>query len=95
MLNNIKLGTWYNSGLATTLFGHVPVAVAYISYVQQHALATGWDWVIGVAYAIFAYGVLFRRLVIGLADRNSPYPFDTIEMGRLDQYRKWTSLRRA
>jgi len=71
--------------LATTAFGHIPIALLYISYVQRHGLATGWDYVVGFAYAVIAYALFFRRLMFALADKNSPYPFDEVEMARFDR----------
>ena len=32
---NVKLKTFYNPGVATTLFGHVPVGLIYLYYTWQ------------------------------------------------------------
>jgi len=85
VVNNIAMRTWYNGGLASTVFGHIPIAFLYIGYVQRHGLATAWDYVIGMAYAVIAYALFFRRLMFALADKNSPYPFDEVEMARFDR----------
>jgi len=85
VVNNIAMRTWYNGGLATTVFGHIPIAYLYIAHVQQHSLATVWDYVIAVTYAVIAYALFFRRLMFALADKNSPYPFDKVEMNRFDR----------
>ena len=85
VVNNIAMRTWLNGGLATTVLGHIPIAYLYISYVQQHGLATVWDYVIAVVYAVAAYALFFRRLILALSDKDSPYPFDKVEMARFDR----------
>lgn len=91
VLNNVVLKRaglrWgYNSGLATTILGHWPLAIAYGSVVSSQSLASGWDWLIGIAYAVFAYVVIFRSAIMGsLANRNSRHPFDATEIARFDK----------
>lgn len=76
----------YNSGLATALFGHVPLCIAYGYYIETAGLATAWDWVLGFLYAVFAYVVVFRMVIMRVfEDKNSPYPFDATEMARFDR----------
>lgn len=93
-INNVKLKKaglryGYNSGLATALFGHVPLCIAYGIYIEQQGLATGLDWVIGFLYAVFAYVVVFRIIIMkSLEDPNSPYPFTAEEMARFDKLYK-------
>ncbi len=87
VLTNLKLRRVYNAGLATALLGHVPVGVCYIYYVQTNGLSSGWDWLIAILYMAFAYAIVFRKMIIdGLADENSPYPFDEVEMRRFDRF---------
>ena len=64
MLKKAGLRYGYNSGLATALLGHTPLAVGYIIYISGNSLATLWDWTIAVAYMIFAYLVVFRKGII-------------------------------
>ena len=91
ILNNILLKRaglrWgYNSGLATALFGHVPLAIAYGYYVESMGLATLMDWVIGVVGMVLAYGLVFRMMIMkNLEDENSPWPFDDVEMARFEK----------
>jgi len=68
----------------------VPLCIIYGIYVQQHGSATPWDWAIGFAYAVFAYVVVFRLIIMkAVEDPHSPYPFDTEEMQRFDRlYRR-------
>jgi len=90
ILNNVHLKRaglrcGYNSGLATALFGHLPLCIVYGYYVEAQGLTTAWDWIIGVVYAAFAYVVVFRKcIMMGLANVNSPYPFDAMELARFD-----------
>lgn len=90
LLKKAGLRYGYNAGLATALFGHVPLCIAYGIYVERMGLATGWDWVFGIAYTIFGYAIIFRKLIMKpLEDKNSPYPFDAVEMARFDRlYRR-------
>ena len=86
MLKRAGLRYGYNSGLATALFGHVPLCIAYGYYVEAHGLATAWDWVIGFAYAVFAYVVAFRMVIMKVfEDVNTRWPFDATEMARFDK----------
>ena len=79
--NNILLKSFYNSGLAVVLFGHVPIAIAYIYYISVNNLATVWDYVIGTAIMVIWYVVGIRIIINkSLEDINSPYPFDEVEM---------------
>jgi hypothetical protein len=88
ILNNVMLAKaglcWgYNSGLATALFGHVPLAIAFYRAADN---ATPSDWALGFAYAVFAYLVVFRTIIMGgLEDKKSPFPFDATEMARFDR----------
>lgn len=85
-MNNILMKTWYNSGLATTLFGHIPLAIAYGYHVEVMGLATAWDWIIACIYAVFAYVVVFRLGIMKLLeDKASPYPFAAEELARFDR----------
>ena len=87
ILINSKLHTLYNPGLATALLGHVPIGVCYIYYIQHNGLASGWDWLIAILYMAFAYAIVFRKIIVdGLADENSPYPFDEVELHRFDRF---------
>lgn len=93
-LNNAKLKAaglryGYNSGLVTAYLGHLPLAIAYGYVVQHNGLASGWDWLIAALYAVFAYVVVFRLGIIkGLEDKDSPYPFDAVELARFDRLYK-------
>ncbi|WP_313100590.1 HXXEE domain-containing protein [Epilithonimonas sp.] len=83
IVNNKMLKTWYNGGLATTLFGHVPVMILYIQYIETNNLVTVWDYVIGTVLMIVWYVVGIRIIINkGFENLNSPYPFDKTEMDK-------------
>jgi len=79
---NIKAKGWYNPGLATAIFLHLPIGIYYIAYVTQHQLISGWDylWAALGLVAIFALTVVLP--VQGLKNRNTPYVLSQEEMNR-------------
>lgn len=86
MLKRAGLRYGYNSGLATAIFGHVPLCIGYGYYIESYDLTTGWDWIIGFLYAIFAYIVVFRMMIMKVfEDKNTRYPFDETETSRFDR----------
>ncbi|MDD2666200.1 MAG: HXXEE domain-containing protein [Methanocellales archaeon] len=92
---NIKLRSFYNPGVAATVFGHIPIGVIYVYYILANHLVNWWDWLLAVAWlAIFCFlnfYILEQKL---LADKNSPYPFDQDEMKRFDIEKKLERARR-
>jgi Protein of unknown function with HXXEE motif len=78
---NIRLKSLYNPGMATALFGHLPLGIWYLVEVNSQHVISGWDWVIGIVYALCFIVVIIGVLTyVVLADRNSPYPFAPEEM---------------
>jgi hypothetical protein len=92
---NLKIRSIYSPGVATTVFGHVPIAVVYIYYISTHHLANGWDWLLAVVYmaafVLLNFGLLETIL---LGDKDSLYPFDPDEMKRFDIEEKYERARR-
>jgi hypothetical protein len=92
---NWKLRSFYSPGVATTVFGHVPIAVIYIYYISAHHLANGSDWLLGVVYMVvflpLNFGVVETLL---LGSKNSSHPFDPDEMKRFDIEEKLERARR-
>jgi hypothetical protein len=80
---NIKLRYFYNPGLLTNVFGHIPIAIFYIGHIQANNLVTQQDWIWAVVYMV-AFLVLNFYFIEQklLGNRNSPYPFDPNEMKR-------------
>ena len=82
---NRKLRAWYNPGMATIVLLFIPIGIAYIVYIQMNGLASGWDWLIAIVYmSVFSYLSLWWMTMTWLADKNSPYPFDEVEMRRFN-----------
>lgn len=94
ILTNRKLRTWYNPGLAAVVLLHIPLAIAYVYYITVNGLATGWDWLIAVVYmGAIAFIVVNKMTYTWLADKNSPYVFDEVEMRRFHVAEKVEHLR--
>lgn len=92
---NMKLRSPYSPGVATTVFGHVPVGLIYIYYISVNHMANGWVWLGAVVYMFVGPLLIFGVLeVLLLGDRNSPYPFDPDEMKRFDIQGKLERARR-
>jgi len=72
---NRRLGTFYNPGLASAVFLHVPICVYYIWYVSSHGLAAPSDYVIGVIATLVAALVAIIIPIRLLSSKTSPYPF--------------------
>jgi hypothetical protein len=79
---NRKLHSYYNPGLAVTIFLHVPIGAYYIWYVYVHGLIEPWHWAAGIAACGLATVLVVGLPVRLLRDRNSPYPFSPEEMAR-------------
>src|SRR5918998_6408461 len=47
---NIKLRSFYSPGVATAVFGHLPIGVIYIHHILANNMVTSWDWLLAVAY---------------------------------------------
>lgn len=85
IVNNKILKTWYNSGLASSVLGHLPLMILYILHIEEQHLATAWDYVIGVLLMVAWYVVVIRILIAKLWEsKTSPYPFSQKEMDRFD-----------
>ncbi len=89
IVNNKILKTWYNSGLATSVLGHLPLLILYIQHIENQNLATIWDYVIGMILMIVWYVIVIRILIPKLWEsKNSPYPFSKEVMDKFDKLYK-------
>ena len=85
VITNIRLKWFYNPGMLTAVFGFGGLGIWYITYIVNHDIVTGLDWLFGVVALPAA-----MALIIGLptykwmADRNSPYPFSQAEQERFN-----------
>jgi len=64
--------------------------------IQTRGLAGVWDWVFGLAYMFaFVLITLVKMTYTWLADRESPFLFDEVEMRRFSVREKLDRLRSA
>jgi hypothetical protein len=90
IVNNRKLKTLYNPGLAAVVLGHIPLGIWYLREVQPSAR----DWVLAIPYLALFIGVGMRVIGYGLlADQNSAYPFASEEMERFGRRRRLAHIR--
>ncbi|VUC30921.1 unnamed protein product [Clonostachys rosea] len=89
---NVLVRRPYNPGLATSVFGFLPIGVIYLQYAYTHDLVKPLDWLWAAAFAMGNYYIAFYYLGIGLmGDKNTPYSFTKEEMGRFDPDLWWPS----
>ena len=92
---NIKLKSFYNPGVAATVFGHIPIGIIYIHYILANNMVNLWGWLLAVVWMgvfVFLNFYLIEQKLLG--DKNSPYPFDQDEMKRFDVEKKLDLARR-
>lgn len=90
---NIKMKSIYNPGLGAVVFLHIPIGIYYIWYITSKGLAQGTDWLLGIVYLLIIAGGIVNGLTYRvLANRNSKYPFDQVEMGRFHVQEKLGKL---
>ena len=83
IVTNIKLRNFYNPGLGAVVFGHIPLGIYYIVYVESHGLAAWWNWLLAVPLLMaFIVLSLLKLTYSWLADEHSPYVFADEEMHR-------------
>ncbi len=91
-----KLKFIYNPGLGAVVFLHIPIGIYYIYYIVSNGLVHGTDWILAFAYLILIAGIILGGLTYKvLASRNSPYPFDQVEMERFHVQEKLAKLSAA
>ena len=92
---NIRLRSFYSPGVATDVFGWLPIGVIYISYVVANNMVDLWILLLAVVWAavfMFLDFIIIEQRFLG--DINSPYPFDQDEMKRFDIEKKLERARR-
>jgi hypothetical protein len=89
IVNNRKLKSVYNPGLAAVVLGHVPLGIWYLVEVHSKGMITLWDWVFAAAYLAFFAGVGMKTIGYRiLADEDSAYPFAREELERFRRIRR-------
>ncbi|KAI0008036.1 hypothetical protein F4779DRAFT_589170 [Xylariaceae sp. FL0662B] len=83
VLMNALVRRLYNPGLATSLFGFLPIGVIYLKHAYARNLITGLDWALAAVFAMANYYVIFYYIGIGfMGSKNTAYAFTKEEMGR-------------
>lgn len=83
IVNNKILKTWYNSGLVTSVWGHLPLLILYIQHIESQNLVTLWDYAIGMILMVVWCVVVIRIVIPKLWEsKNSPYPFSKETMDK-------------
>ncbi len=96
ILVNYQIRSLYSPGVATAVFGWLPLGVVYVYYIQEHGLASGWEWLAAIGYTIVAMTLVFyvieQRILGG---ENPPYPFEQDELERFHIAEKLEAARRT
>ena len=93
IMTNRKMKSIYNPGLGAVTFLHIPIGIYYIYYIVSNGLAQTTDWILGVVYLALVAGAIVGGLTYKvLANRNSEYPFDQVEMERFHVKEKMERL---
>jgi hypothetical protein len=72
---NIKGKTLYNPGLITSWLCFAPIVYFFFNTVIVDHLATPLDWFIGIGIGVILNYFCVYKMIIWLADRNTPYVF--------------------
>ncbi len=93
IMTNYKLKSIYNPGLGAVVFLHFPIGIYYIWYIISNDLVKSTDWIFAIIYLVFVAGGIVGGLTYRvLADRNSKYSFDLVEMERFHVREKMDKL---
>ena len=82
--------------MVAVVFLHIPIGAYYIYHVIANNLTSGLDWLFGVIYFILAAFIgLYKSTYSWMANENSPYLFDDVEMKRFNVQEKLERLKRS
>jgi hypothetical protein len=72
---------------------HFPIGIYYIWYIVSNRLVQAADWILAILYLLLiAAGIVNFLTYKVLANRNSKYPFDRVEMERFHVKEKLVKL---
>jgi hypothetical protein len=81
---NYRIRSVYSPGVATALFGWLPLGVFYVYYIYEHDLVSGWTWLAAIGYTVVAMYFIFFAVEQTMLGSDDPrYPFDEDELKRL------------
>ena len=92
---NYRIRSLYSPGVATAVFGWLPLGAMYLYYIREHGLVNGRVWLAAIGFTVVATGFIFGVIeMVLLGDKNSAHPFDPDEMKRFDIEGKLARTRR-
>ena len=75
LIFNIKGKNFYNPGLITSWLFFAPITYFFFQIVISEDLATPLDWVIGIGLGVLLNYFCVYKMILWLANRNTPYVF--------------------
>jgi hypothetical protein len=96
VLVNYAVRSPYSPGVATAVFGWLPLGVVYVNYVQEHGLAGAPEWLAATVCTIVAMTLIFyviEQRIFGA--EHPPYPFEHVELERFHIAEKLEAARRT
>lgn len=92
---NYRIRSVYSPGVATALFGWLPLGVFYVYYIYEHDLVSGWTWLAATGYTVIAMYVTFYAVEQTMLGSDNPrYPFDKDELERFRIREKFEAAQR-
>ncbi|MFC6182031.1 HXXEE domain-containing protein [Lactiplantibacillus daowaiensis] len=82
---NLKLHTWYNPGMATTILLFLPIGIDYSRFVIVHGLVTGWSWVLAILTLMVCIVLTIMLPVQTLKNKQTPYQIPVWQLKRFEQ----------
>ena len=90
---NVKMGTWYNPGMVTSVFLFLPISVWYVWAVVTGGMVVGFDWL----FAVLAFAVIAACSVVlpvqCMKNPDSPHQIPQWQVDQLEKVRAACSIR--
>lgn len=90
---NKAMGTWYNPGLASSIFLFTPISIYYIVFIHNHDLAGIFTWISGIITFIIITILTVVLPVQLLKDRNSKYVVSEWQVERYNEVLKHCKIK--
>lgn len=79
----------YNPGLATAVFGLLPISIWYLVQVVPMGVYTGWDVLLALVWIVFNYWLVFRSpLYTWMGSKSETWAFTEEEVALSDPFLK-------
>lgn len=89
---NVKMKTWYNPGMATSLLLFLPISAWYFFLVASQGLASGADWALGALGFVAIAALTVVLPVQGLKRKDSPYDVPQWQVDQLEKVRAFAQI---